>query len=527
MYIATKFQDPLINQGAWLTQSYNAYYEEKGKYHLGEDWSTAAGDDELILNVPVRAAANGKVVYAQKADVTWGNVVIIQHVLADNTVVSTLYGHLQVIDAEILKKDDVLVGQLIGTIGDANGLYDAHLHFGIYLGVLLQPEAVYATSPDPNPTSDGWVDPSSFIRNFVSPSAVPTSASVSDASITEGSNLKFTVTLDKPATAATKVYYETQLGSGATGAGKLDFAGKSGFVEIAAGKTTDTFAVGTVADKLAESTETMTVVLKSATGGVTIADGSGVGTIRDDGKGGKPDLVIQNAEISDTTLKGGDNVRLDWEIKNQGTGRAESSDVGIYLSKDSTITTSDTRLDTNSTTALAAGETDKNESDSFDLPSNLAPGTYYLGILADYQRVIDESNESNNALAFQIMVTGGGKPDLVVQNARISDTTLKAGDNVRLDWEIKNQETGQAGSSDVGIYLSRDRTITTSDTRLDTNSTAALAGGATDTNESDSFDLPSNLAPGTYYLGILADYQRVVDESNESNNSAYFGILVT
>ncbi len=77
--------------------------------------------------------------------------------------------------------------------------------------------------------------------------------------------MKFTVTLDKPATAATKVYYETQLGSGATGAGKSDFAGKSGFVEIAAGKKTGTFAIGTVADKLAESTETMTVVLKSAT----------------------------------------------------------------------------------------------------------------------------------------------------------------------------------------------------------------------------------------------------------------------
>ncbi len=299
-------------------------------------------------------------------------------------------------------------------------------------------------------------------------------------------------------------------------------------MEIAAGKKTGTFAIGTVADKLAESTETMTVVLKSATEGVTIADGTGVGTIRDDGKGGgKPDLVVQNARISDTTLKAGDNVRLDWEIKNQDTGQAGSSDVGIYLSKDSTITTGDTRLDTNSTTALAGGATDTNESDSFDLPSNLAPGTYYLGILADYQKVVDESEEGNNALAFQIIVTGGGKPDLVVQNARISDTTLKAGDNVRLDWEIKNQDTGQAGSSDVGIYLSKDSTITTGDTRLDTNSTTALAGGATDTNESDSFDLPSNLAPGTYYLGILADYQKVVDESEEGNNALAFQIIVT
>ena len=34
-----------------------------------------------------------------------------------------------------------------------------------------------------------------------------------------------------------------------------------------------------------------------------------------------------------------------------------------------------------------------------------------------------------------------------------------------------------------------------------------------------SVTLPSNLAPGTYYIGGIADYNDEVSESNESNNT--------
>ena len=39
------------------------------------------------------------------------------------------------------------------------------------------------------------------------------------------------------------------------------------------------------------------------------------------------------------------------------------------------------------------------------VPRNLAPGAYYLGVIADYAGVIPESNEGNNARAAASTIT--------------------------------------------------------------------------------------------------------------------------
>ena len=50
---------------------------------------------------------------------------------------------------------------------------------------------------------------------------------------------------------------------------------------------------------------------------------------------------------------------------------------------------------------------------SVTLPGNLAPGTYYIGGIADYTNAVSESNESNNTYnTVAITVTAPAKPDL-------------------------------------------------------------------------------------------------------------------
>ena len=79
-----------------------------------------------------------------------------------------------------------------------------------------------------------------------------------------------------------------------------------------------------------------------------------------------------------------------------GQRSAAASTTGLYLSTDSTITTSDTLLGTFSSPSLGAGGSDS-ESIALSLPTNLTAGTYYLGVIADYNGQISESNETNNA----------------------------------------------------------------------------------------------------------------------------------
>lgn len=123
----------------------------------------------------------------------------------------------------------------------------------------------------------------------------------------------------------------------------------------------------------------------------------------------RADLIIQNAQINDTTVKVGQEVRVDWEVKNIGNGPAGSSVAGVYLSKDSNWSQStDIRVDSNSTDALAKGAVDKGESDTFKIPK-VSAGTWYILIVADDGTVVSESNELNNVWAKKITVSGSSK----------------------------------------------------------------------------------------------------------------------
>ena len=87
-------------------------------------------------------------------------------------------------------------------------------------------------------------------------------------------------------------------------------------------------------------------------------------------------------------------------VKNQGAGGTGSTPfrVGFYLSKDKTITTSDTFLGSRSVSSLAAG-TSSQAATQVRIPADLPLGSYYIGAIADYTHVIAETNELNNALA--------------------------------------------------------------------------------------------------------------------------------
>lgn len=124
--------------------------------HLGEDWNKNSGGN-TDCGEPVYAAANGVITYAQDAGPGWGNVVIIEHKLANGDRVQTLYGHLQ----EILKTSgEVKKREQIGKIGNANGRYLCHLHFE-----LRTPESRDWNKPGGGYSQDrkGWLDPSDFI----------------------------------------------------------------------------------------------------------------------------------------------------------------------------------------------------------------------------------------------------------------------------------------------------------------------------------------------------------------------------
>jgi subtilase family serine protease len=83
---------------------------------------------------------------------------------------------------------------------------------------------------------------------------------------------------------------------------------------------------------------------------------------------------------------------------------------------------------------------------------------------------------------------------------------------------VKNQGLLNAGTLNVGFYLSADGQITTADTLLGRATLMSLGAGVEQT-VSVTGTVPATLSGGTYFVGAIADSTNSVLESDEGNNS--------
>lgn len=126
--LADGFDYPVGNGDA------RGYYKARGfrsHGHLGEDWDGVGGGD-TDLGDPVYSIGDGVVVFARDCHQGWGNVIIVRHAFRENgnvRNVDSLYGHLNKI--LVHRGQTVKRGQQIAEIGNAHGLYDAHLHLEV------------------------------------------------------------------------------------------------------------------------------------------------------------------------------------------------------------------------------------------------------------------------------------------------------------------------------------------------------------------------------------------------------------
>jgi hypothetical protein len=168
---------------------------------------------------------------------------------------------------------------------------------------------------------------------------------------------------------------------------------------------------------------------------------------------------------------------------------------------------------------------------NWTMPTPTAPGTYHYTLEADGPAL-------GGPVTFTATVTVAALlPDLVASSGTVgapvlspSDVLGTGGGSVSISpWKITNQGGGYEleGSVNAGIYLSPDPIITASDTRLAGRSIgSALGAGASFNAPGESLSIPERQA-GLYYIGVLADEQNVVDESNEENNYVTTPLLIS
>jgi hypothetical protein len=112
------------------------YLKLFGVWHTGEDWNGRGGGD-TDLGDPIYAISHGRVAEFGNYPPSWGNIVLLEHILPDETRVWSQYAHLDQILVDQVGQQ-VQRGQQIGTMGKGaktdkypQGRWIAHLHFEI------------------------------------------------------------------------------------------------------------------------------------------------------------------------------------------------------------------------------------------------------------------------------------------------------------------------------------------------------------------------------------------------------------
>ena len=251
--------------------------------------------------------------------------------------------------------------------------------------------------------------------------------------------------------------------------------------------------------------------------GITVADGWFYVVDNSDDKvyayTDGPDLVVQNPSPSDSSLTVGESFTLSATVRNQGNRPSVSTILRYYRSSDDAISANYTGVGTDAVGSLLASGS-SNESISLTAPSSA--GTYYYYACVDpVSGESDPWNNCSNAVPVRVGDISSGPPDLVVENASVSDSSPNAGASFTLSATVRNQGNRPSVSTILRYYRSSDDAISANDTLVGTDAVwgwSLPASGSS--NESISLTAPSSA--GTYYYYACVD--PVSGETARGNN---------
>jgi M6 family metalloprotease-like protein len=229
--------------------------------------------------------------------------------------------------------------------------------------------------------------------------------------------------------------------------------------------------------------------------------------------------IYNDLDIVDT------EVNIDLRVVNNGTQDAGSFKVAYYLSTNSTISTSDYLLGTQTISSLNAGTY---QSLSFtkevnDVVPVIPEGNYYVGYIIDYDDDIEESDETNNSYIFT-------SPQLELSHIPnltfiASENALEIEDyNVSMTLNVENDGNEASEACTIGVYVTTQSSVKTSDYLVGEISLGSLESGEAvrKSFSANVLDEIPNLPLGFYSVGYYIDNGLNIDEASETDNDYTF-----
>ncbi|MTJ45136.1 ELWxxDGT repeat protein [Dolichospermum flos-aquae] len=234
------------------------------------------------------------------------------------------------------------------------------------------------------------------------------------------------------------------------------------------------------------------------------------------------DLVVVSASVP-TTGEAGKALRVEWTVRNQGTGDTAVSSWTdrVILSKDAQIGNSDDIvLGSFSRGEILAPNQSYTRSELVTLPIDAIAG-YQVFVVTDAgNSVYEATQENNNSSTGQPLTVTRESADLQVTEVS-SPSSGQSGKALTVNWTVKNfgSSTTNINYWYDGVYLSTDNQISNDDIFLGNVYRSEALDASGQYSVSRSFNLPNNLQSGNYYTLVRTDALKYVYEGALENNN--------
>ncbi len=164
------------------------------------------------------------------------------------------------------------------------------------------------------------------------------------------------------------------------------------------------------------------------------------------------------------------------------------------------------------------------------IPADTAPGNYFLGVCADWNNYVPETDEGNNCRSIPFEVTGSvGTADLSIQKIQLGPQGLYQGDTLQVSLDLINVGADIEFPVPVAFSLLgfSDHIYQSWQGELGSQMIRAIPAGKSVGVGPFFLEIPINAMPGTYQLTACVDPTNDIIELDETNNclqSGYFEI---
>ena len=231
----------------------------------------------------------------------------------------------------------------------------------------------------------------------------------------------------------------------------------------------------------------------------------------------KPNLRVEGVKVSPDRGPAARSVQLTAVVKNESAFAAHGPlKLGVYCSDDSEMSKSDLVLSSWRVEAVpGGGQVAVSRKVDVDTRCPIRGQHVELGVVADIDDVVGESNESDNAESTAYWVFRS--PDLVPGQLAASRDAAPPGARLVLSYRVQNEGKTAAVPFKVGAYLSKDAKIDATDKLADTFEIGSLAAQTTSGTLHQELTVPE-LPSGNYWVGVIVDVDDKNGELKERNN---------